>query len=277
MIARLEKEQTAEQQQKAYCDSEMNKTSERKGELEDRAEALKVKIDQLVAASVGLKGQVQTLGEEMAELKAEQLQVMRARTAEHEAYLAERADLQQGLEGTRSAIRILRNYYAADAAGPALLQGSLVAEMQQPTAPALHESSSGAGAGIIGLLEVVESDIAKNLAQVETEEDGAQAEFETLSQENKVLATKKAKDVEYKTRERKGIDKTVSDLSSDAETTGSELDAVSEYYEKLKQQCVAKPEGYEARMARRRAEIRGLEEALALLQGEGALLQQRLD
>merc|ERR1719352_2126959 len=85
----------------------------------------------------------------------------------------------------------------------------------------------------------------------------------------------KEQDVKYKTQEFKALDKHISELSSDKETTGNELSAVLEYYGKIKDRCIAKPETYEDRRARREAEIKGLKEALSILQGEAAFLQRR--
>jgi len=74
------------------------------------------------------------------------------------------------------------------------------------------------------------------------------------------------------------LDKEVDELSADRESTQSELDAVNEYYAKVKDRCIAKPESYEERKARREAEIVGLKEALQILSEETApamLLQAR--
>merc|ERR1711920_926727 len=87
----------------------------------------------------------------------------------------------------------------------------------------------------------------------------------------------KSKDVEYKTQESKNLDTAVAELSETREATDKELSAVLEYYGKVKERCIAKPETYEERKARRESEIAGLKEALAILNEETAasLLQAR--
>merc|ERR1719296_581055 len=147
--------------------------------------------------------------------------------------------------------------------------------MAQPEAPVQHSASTGAGGSIIDILEVVESDFAKNLAKEETEESDAQAEYEKVSQENAVTKTLKEQDVKYKTQEAKAMDSTVAEYSSDRETANTELSAVLDFYGKLKGRCIAKPETYAERAARRQAEIAGLKEALSVLEDETALVQRK--
>merc|ERR1719476_1226700 len=146
--------------------------------------------------------------------------------------------------------------------------------MQQPEAPVKHSKSEGAGGSIIEFLEVVESDFATNLAKEETAEADAEAEYEKLSQENAVTKTLKIQDVKYKTQEFMGLDKKIADLTSDRETESAELSAVLTYYGKIKDRCIAVPETYEERKARREAEIAGLKEALNILETQTALVQR---
>merc|ERR1719218_40113 len=157
-----------------------------------------------------------------------------------------------------------------------MIQGdaSFSAFMQQPAPPAGHSKASGAGGSIIGILEVCESDFANNLAKEETEEADAVAEYEKVTQENKVAKTMKEQDVKYWTAESASLDKEISELSGDRTTSSTELSAVMEYYAKLKERCVAKPETYEERKARREAEINGLKEALSILENEAAFVQR---
>merc|ERR550514_42458 len=152
--------------------------------------------------------------------------------------------------------------------------GKFDAMMQQPAAPEFHSKAGGAGGSIISILEVVESDFAKNLATEETQEADAAAEYEKTTQENKITKTLKEQDVKYKTQEFKGLDKDISEISSDRETSNTELAAVLEYDTQIKERCIAKPETYEERKKRREAEVAGLKEALAILEGE-ALVQRR--
>jgi len=168
---------------------------------------------------------------------------------------------------------VLRDYYQG---GAAFVQSSAQfdALMQQPAAPKKHAAAGGAGGSIISILEVVESDFTKNLATEQTEESDAVAVYEKTTQENKLSTTMKSQDSKYKTKEFKGLDKSISDLTGDRDTTSTELSAVLEYYGKIKQRCIAKPEAYGDRKARREAEISGLKEALSILENETAFMQR---
>merc|ERR1719410_516409 len=147
--------------------------------------------------------------------------------------------------------------------------------MQQPALPATHGKATGAGEGIINILEVCESDFAENLAKEETAEADAQTEYEKTTQENKVMKTLKDQDVKYKTQEIKALGKALTELSADRASATTEHDAVMEYYGKIKERCIAKPETYEERKKRRTAEIAGLKEALSILENETAFMQRK--
>ena len=58
-------------------------------------------------------------------------------------------------------------------------------------------------------------------------------------------------DGKYKTKESIGLDKFTADLISDKEHVAVELSAVAEYLKKIEDECIAKPETYEDRTARR--------------------------
>merc|ERR1719473_2021614 len=95
-----------------------------------------------------------------------------------------------------------------------------------------------------------------------------------MSQENAVTKTTKDQDVKYKSQEFKGLDKSIAELTADRNTENTELSAVNEYYGKIKDRCIAQPEGYAERARRRKAEIEGLKQALSILENETAFVQR---
>merc|ERR550525_489407 len=264
MIAKLEKEAKEDATEKAYCDEEMGKTEAKRGELMDDEGKLSAKIDQATSRSVALMEDIKQLEAELAALMKSQSEMDKIRQEESADFQAAQKDLTLGLEGVRKALTVLRDYYA-----------NSDALLQQPAMPEKHTKATGAGTGIIGILEVVESDFAKGLAKEEAQEDDAQTEYDEITQENKVTKTMKTQDLKYKTKEVKGLKKAIADLTSDRETISNELAVVNEYYAKLKDRCVAKPETYEERKARREAEINGLKQALSILESETAFVQKR--
>lgn len=262
MIDRLIKEGEAETGHKAYCDSEMSKTKKKKEELMYDVDKLTSKIDVATSRSAKLKAQVSELSKELTDLAELQNGMDKARADGKAAFTAAKADLEQGIQGVQNALGVLREFYQSG--------GEF---LQQPAVPEVHEKSTGAGGNIIAMLEVIESDFSKNLAEEETEEESAQTEYDKLTQENKLTKTTKEQDIKYKTQEATALDKDVAEMKSDREGTQTELDAVMEYDKQIKSQCIAQPESYEERKERREAEIAGLKEALSVL--EGAAFMQK--
>jgi len=176
------------------------------------------------------------------------------RSEEKSIYTKNSAEMKQGIEGVKKALSVLRDYYAKEAG---------------------HASAGGAGGGVVSMLEVVESDFTKGLAEMEAGESTAVTEYEKVSYMNKVAATSKGQDVKYKTKEAVGLDKNTAEASSDRDGLQAELDALVEYLGKLDKMCVAKAEPYAERKARREAELAGLKQALEILEGEAVLIQQK--
>merc|ERR1719235_1719938 len=161
MISKLEAEAKSEATEKAYCDEELAKTEAKKSELESTISKLTSKIDLAAAKSAGLKEDVKTLQAELATLSREQADMDGIRAEEKAAYDKAKAELELGISGVQKALGVLKDYYQ----GAALVQSknSFNAIMQQPAMPEKHSAASGAGGSIIDILEVCESDFAKNL------------------------------------------------------------------------------------------------------------------
>merc|ERR1719230_2474428 len=180
-------------------------------------------------------------------------------------------DLSESQEACAAAIQVLREYYE----GTSLLQVRATTRRAQSGEVADDEAeidSQGDGSGILGVLEVAESDFATSLAEARSSEQQAQAEYTKMMQDGKMLKMTKEMEIKGKQSEIKSLKTTITDLSSDKEGLTGELDAVLAYLDKLKPQCEVKVPSYEERKAAREQEIEGLKNALDIL-SEPALLQ----
>jgi predicted RNase H-like nuclease (RuvC/YqgF family) len=254
MIERLEAEAEKDATEKAFCDKEMEETEEKKADKEETIEKLSTEIDSMSTKSAKLKEEVATLQKELAELARAQAEMDKLRGEEKAAFETDSAEMKMGLEGVKRALKVLNEYYAKN--------------------EKVHGADEGGASGVIGLLEVCESDFSKGLAEMVAAEEAAEAAYEKQTKENEITKAAKDQDVKYKTKEFKGLDKAVAEATDDRSTVQDELDAVNEYYKELQGRCIAKAETYEERVKRRDAEIAGLKQALEILNGEAVLLQR---
>merc|ERR1719253_1561598 len=195
MIEKLLAEAEADATEKAYCDKEMAETETKKADKEAAIDKLSTQIDSMTAQSAKLKEEVATLQKELASLARAQAEMDKVRAEEKAAFDVNSAEMKKGIEGVKLALKVLREYYAKD--------------------DKAHSSADGAGSGIIGLLEVCESDFSKGLAEMVATEDTAVAEYEKETKENEITKATKEQDVKYKTKEAKGLDKETAEATSD--------------------------------------------------------------
>jgi len=259
MIDKLVQQAAEEASHKAFCDKEMG---ESKAKIEDHTSTIDkftTRKDKATATIEKLTEDIATAQSELAAIAKQQAEMDEIRADQKAAFADAKKEYEEGIEGLTMALQILRDYYAEKEDSSALLQ--------QPEV-STHSKASGAATGIIGLLEVSQSDFSKLLADATVEEEASEKEYEKISQENRVSTAMKDADVKYMTKEVASLEKSVSEMTSDIQAEQTELDAVLDYYEKLKPGCIAKPMTYEERKKRREAEIAGLKEALVILEGE---------
>merc|ERR1719482_890111 len=257
MIEKLVAEAEKEASHKAFCDKEMSETKAKRDDKQSDLDDLNTKIAKL-------KEEIATLQGELAAIAKAQKEADAMRADEAAAWAEAKADYESGVEGVGMALQVLRDYYA---------------EKEEAFVQTTHDKATGAASGIIGMLEVVESDFSKNLAEGSAAEAMAIEAYEKLTQDNEIAKTEKSTAVKYKTKDQKETEAALIGLKEDKEGVTKELDAVLEYWDKLQPMCVAKPESYEERKKRREAEMAGLKEALRILEEESgssdAFLQVR--
>merc|ERR1719389_1599216 len=113
------------------------------------------------------------------------------RGEENAEYKTNKEEMEQGLEGIKLALKVLREYYGGGG------------------------GAQGAGGGIISMLEVIEADFTKGLEEIIKAEETAAAEYEKHTKENDIAKTTKTQDVKYKTKEHKSLDKSIAEATAD--------------------------------------------------------------
>merc|ERR1719380_200737 len=101
--------------------------------------------------------------------------------------------------------------------------------------------------GVVGMLEVIESDFARLEADTKAAEASAQKEYDQFMTDSEVDKSKKTTDIEHKTAKKQDEEQALT-------LKKAELDAALAYFDKLKPSCVDAGVSYEDRVTRRKEE-----------------------
>jgi hypothetical protein len=196
MINQLVQQMEAEADHKSHCDKELADTAKSKSLKESAVDKLSTRLDRQRSQSLRLRTEVADLQQEKLEIRKTQQQIDDIRREENERYKKTKPELQMGLEGVKRAMKVLRQYYSQDAEKS-------------------HDAQDGAGANIIGVLEVVESDFAKSLATMDAEEETAENAYKKQSEDNELEKSLKEQEVGLKSAQIKSLSKTTAETSTD--------------------------------------------------------------
>jgi len=262
LIVRLMEEANEEAEHKGWCDTELSTNQQTRKEKTETVQMLHAEIDEL-------KSSIAQLGEDMVDLSksvAELDQGMATATKQRQSEKAENEETIKDAGDAQTAVAqalvVLKEFYAKAAESTALVQ----------RAPDIFDSPyKGMGAesgGVVGMLEVIESDFARLEAETSSAEASAQKQYDGFMTDSKVDKAQKTTDSEHKTAKKQNQEQALTVKSGDLEGTQKELDAALAYFDKLKPSCVDSGVSYEDRVGRRKEEIESLQEALKILNGE---------
>lgn len=247
MISTMQENLQAETTKKAYCDAEMGKAKDKKTSKESDLETVSTRIDAAVSKSASLKKQVATIKSELADLAETQANMTKLRQEEKDLFEKKEPETEKGMEGVKSALRTLRDFYKSS--GVQVTSGE----------------RKGAAGGVIGRLEDVEADMAMSLSQMRSAEKSAETNYDKDLQDMKLEKVQKEKDVSYKTSEAQRLDSELNSLNSDQESLETEMGALLDFVKSLEAECLVTPESFAEKQAKKQQEIDGLKEALTAL------------
>merc|ERR1719421_1233905 len=273
MVAKLEADAAAEGDQKAWCDSEMEKATSKRDENIGNMEgdlAAKTKAESTVAK---LKEEIQTLLEEIAELNKSLNEATELRGKEKAENTKTLADCTAGLAGTTKAMKILKDFYdnafiqtgASYKPPKGDASGNTVGDLAPDTFSGDFAGNQDAASGIIGQLDVIKSDFEGTISATESAESEADSEFNDFKSESESDISEKEGSVKTKEGEVRDTTADLTGFKEDLkEHTTLKAEALQELA-KLKPACVDTGSDYDEKVARREQEIESLKNAYVIL------------
>lgn len=263
LLAKLKEEAAAEADHKAWCDEQLNKNKVKRDKQTAAVGRLTAEIQQMGAEIQDMADQIAKLSEEQAALTKSMAEATTFRGKEKAENEATIKDAQAAQQAVKQALVILREFYSAQ--GGAFLQ----AKRQVPEMAA-YKGMQNAKGGVVGMLEVIESDFARLEAETTASEDSAAREYSTFMSESRA-SNKRKHEEEVKLR----LEKDQGEFEQgrkkdDLEAEEDQLAKANAYYEDLKPSCLEVKVNYEDRARMRQEELKALREAYKILDSKSA-------
>merc|ERR1719379_1727389 len=268
LITRLEEEAAAESEHKAWCDEQLSTNEATRKEKTEAVEMLHAEVDELEASIAKITEELADLAAAIAELDAAMKKATEIRSAEKAKNAATIADAVAAYDAVGKALAILKDFYAKAGTATALLQKAADPQIFESDADDSYKGMQGRKDGVVGLLEVIESDFKRLEAETKAAEEAATKEYDEFMADSKADKEAKEADVEHKTFKKQDLEQEHVSTTEDLLYTQKELTASLAYYDKLKPSCIDAAVSYEDRVAQRKEELESLQNALKILSGE---------
>jgi hypothetical protein len=269
LIERLLTEAANESDQKGWCDKAIADAKQKRTYAAEEIEDLNAKMAKLEALSDKLAEELAELQKEIADLKASQAAAEKARSEEKAENEHTVMEAKAGLSAVTMAMDILDKFYKTAAKAEvdlSLAQGPL--DDAPDAGFKIGEAYKGAQAesgGIIGMLEVIQSDFERTIKETIADEKKAEQEhLEFMTQTGKSQAEKTLAQKE-KQKLKDDADSNLNDAEEEMSSqTKILVTAIKELME-LKPACIDTGMSYAERVALREEEIAALKKALCIL------------
>merc|ERR1719360_171632 len=192
LITRLMEEANEEADHKGWCDTELSTNEQTRKEKTAAVETLHAEIDQLEASIAKLTEEIAELTEAVAALDAAMAKATSIRQEEKATNEVTIKDAGEAQTAVAQALTVLKEFYAKAGDATALLQ-------QPEIFDSPYKGMQSENGGVVGMLEVIESDFARLEADTKAAEATAQKEYDTFMTDSKVDKESKSSDIEHKT------------------------------------------------------------------------------
>jgi hypothetical protein len=273
LIERLLQEAADEANHQGWCNKEVGVAKE---ERKRKAKAV-AKLNGQLASSEQTRDKLvedlKTLSDEISDLEGALAKATKSRSDESAENAATVSEAQEGAQAVGEALDILSKFYKTAAKASLVEVGSVSAEVaaQMPDAgfDGSSQGSQSESTGVIGMMEVIQSDFQRTIKVTEKAEKDAAKEFLDFETESKSSLAVKSN---TKSAKENQLTEVNVELADDMQSMTSEqalLDKAIQELLDLEPACFPKAKPYAERVAKREQEIASLKLALCTLDKEG--------
>merc|ERR1719223_516559 len=239
-------------------------TEVRTTEKESESTRLAAEIEEKVKAIAEMGEQITVLAEEQAELRANMKEATEVRTTEKKENEVAIKDAQAAQVALKQAMAVLQEFYASQS----FIQ---ISNVKQVPEMETYKGMQGRGGGVMGMLEVIDSDFARVEAETQAAEVQAAEQYKGFMKQAEADLEAKH-EAEFKLSLKKDKAEFAQEqLQKDLDAAQEQLKAANAYYDELKPQCVETHVSFEERAAMRQDEIQALKEAYKILDSKTAM------
>merc|ERR1719201_1194055 len=268
LIEKLTTEAAEEADQKSWCDGELKANKETRDQKTEEVNRLTARSDMLHSQIAQLTSELEELSDQISSLNLALKEATEDRATEKAANDKAISDAKAAIPAVRSALKVLKDFYAKASTATALVQQPSPAADAPGSWDTPYSGMGGSSKGVLGMLEVILADFVRLEQETTSSEAEAQSAFDKFSSDS--TADIDAKTATSKEKETLKLSKTrdLEDTGKDLKSTQKELDAALAYHDELKPSCVDAGVSFSERAQRRQEEIESLQEALKILGDE---------
>jgi len=258
LLANLKAQAGAGTDRKAWCDEQTKSNKLVRERKESQLAKVDSEIEAITASISSMTEQAEALAAEIAELTKSMSAATKQRGKEKAENAATIADAKAGADTTKQALKVLREFYSSQA-------GLLQQDSSQAPDIEKYGGMQGAKTGVVGMLEVIESDFRRLMTETKASEEQAASEYDNFMKDSE--ANKSTKE---KAEKQLKLDKDNSEFNKgrmipDKKSIQKQLDKANEYFGTLQSSCGDVKATYEQRVAARKEEVEALQDAYKML------------
>jgi len=254
LITKLQSQMAESQSNKAFCDKEIGAAELARNDASKSIKQLNTELASTEARRDSLAEDVQELDAAVTALDRKNKELVQIRAEEAGEATETISESAAALKGVKEAKDVIADFYSKASKATALLQKPDEA----------YKGKQGASKGIIGTLEVIESDFERTISDTKASNATATKEHQKILNDMAVSKAEKLKSKEVKTNFGLESNQTISDDTSNLQGETSKLKAVLLQLKMLEGKCGVGVT-FEARKAQRAEEMQALEDAISAI------------